>query len=203
MVRVDQDLVLARAQQRDALVEVVERDREVPRIAARWLQPETRVPEDPCRHQGEVLEPDERWLLCQFVEGDVTHREHRNPVGAVGVVMAGSVGAQELDVQLTASHDDNLVVGEGVSLAEQWSQNSQHGVGKADEATIAQLGQGSVQGAGAEPDASVFQDVGRDPVTMLRAFSEREQDQGARLSEPGQALPVAALLHHTMHRLTY
>jgi hypothetical protein len=79
MVRVGPSLVLAGAQVHDALLQVVERDREVPRIAARWLQPEPSGAENAHPHERQYLEADERRQLRQLVDGDVARREHDNP----------------------------------------------------------------------------------------------------------------------------
>src|SRR5215207_9613740 len=88
MVRVPPDEMLTATQRLDALVEVVEGHSEVPRVASRRFEAEARGSEHTSLHQGQYLEADQRWLLGQLVDRDVTRREDRDPVRAVDRVVA-------------------------------------------------------------------------------------------------------------------
>jgi hypothetical protein len=73
MVRVDDNLVLALAEAVDTLVELVEGDVKMTRVATCRLEPEPGTSDDACLHQGETAEADERSLLRHLIEGYAAH----------------------------------------------------------------------------------------------------------------------------------
>ena len=115
MVRVDDNLVLALAQAVDTLVELVEGDVKMARVAARRLQSEPCSSDDACLHQRETAEADERSLLGHLVERHATHGKDRDALHAVDLVVALRVLPQDARVQFTSANDNVLVVAKCVA----------------------------------------------------------------------------------------
>ena len=83
----------------DTLLEVVERDREVPWVPTGRVEPEAGGAQDTDPDQGERLEPYEGHVLSELVDRGIPCREHRDPVLAVGVVVPLGISSQHQRVQ--------------------------------------------------------------------------------------------------------
>lgn len=115
IVRVRPDAVFAALEAFDAVLEVVEGDGEVAHVTPCRVQAKTGNPEDADPHQRQDTEPDEGCLLGQLVDRDVSSGEDRESVAAIDGVVAVRVGSKQFGIQLAATDDDDLVVGEVVT----------------------------------------------------------------------------------------
>lgn len=79
MIRVGPAAVLAGKKCRDARMEIVERDGEVPWVATRGLESEACRSEHSDAHERQLFEPDERYLLGQLIDGGITSCKDRDP----------------------------------------------------------------------------------------------------------------------------
>src|SRR6266508_1809697 len=109
MVRVDPDQMRASAERCDSIVEVVDSNAVVPRIAAGWFERQSRGADHPGRQEREVLKAHEWRFLRQFVQRDATGCEHGDCVGAIDVDMATGVGGDCNRVEETSTHNDGRV----------------------------------------------------------------------------------------------
>lgn len=119
MVWVDPGLVAAVAQPFDAIFEVVERDREVAWVPAGGLEPEFSGAQVADPDQREDLKADQRWLLGELVDGDVTNGEHGDAVGVVQPVVPLGVLSEDLWIESAAPDHDDVVVIELIALPEE------------------------------------------------------------------------------------
>lgn len=118
MVRVLPAAVLAGFDSFHTSIEVIESDGEVAWVATGGFEPEPGHEEGTDAHQGQDLEANQRRLLCEFVNGGVTDREHRDAVLAVDRVVALGVGAKGGGVEVAASDDDDVIVREPIVWSE-------------------------------------------------------------------------------------
>lgn len=118
MVRVQPFPVLAAAQALHAVIEVVERDREVAWVPTGGLETEPCPAEHADPNQRQYGEPDQWGLLGKFVNGRVPGGEDRQTERPVDRVVSLGVAAQPEGVQLAAAHNDDVVVFEYVTGSE-------------------------------------------------------------------------------------
>ncbi|MCC5952813.1 MAG: hypothetical protein JJU45_12045 [Acidimicrobiia bacterium] len=110
--------MFAGLERRYAAVEVIERDREVPRVPAGGLESESGCEEGADAHQRQDLEADQRRLLCQLVDGGIAGSEHRDAVLAVDRVISVGVCPDDVRVEVATPDDNGVVVIEMITRSD-------------------------------------------------------------------------------------
>ena len=88
------------------------------RIAASRLQPHLRGEKVPDLQQAQPIEADQRYLLSEFVYGDVADSEDRDPVDAIDAVIACRVLTQDIRIQITAAYQHDVAVLQDITVSQ-------------------------------------------------------------------------------------
>jgi hypothetical protein len=112
MVRVDHRPVLAVKQAFDAVVEVVEVDAVVKAVTAGRTDHQAGSPDGSDRHERQPLEPNQRLLLRQLIDGHAVSGEDRDGIGPVRRVSPAGVHLQQIATKLTAPDDHDSLISE-------------------------------------------------------------------------------------------
>jgi hypothetical protein len=113
MVRVDHDSVRAGAERIDTGFEVVEFNIVVRRVASGRLQSHADRKQRVHSHEGQTLEADKRWPLCEFVNSRLVSSENRHPVDPIDGVVASCIRTYDHGLQAAAAHEDVIITERG------------------------------------------------------------------------------------------
>jgi hypothetical protein len=88
------------------------------RVAAGRLQPHPGIKNIPDLQQTQAIKADQRRLPSELIDGGAADGKNRDPVDAVNAVVARRICAQDVRVEVTASHQHDVAVLQDVAVSQ-------------------------------------------------------------------------------------